>query len=151
MDENVLLQRVKKMKVQTIAEIEQELTNIKVESDPYFKRIQQDERKGVQQLIHKWQRRKEQERQLQEKFYEMNVFENKWRCQGISNLLLEWTKLAEDPLLDQLWQRLLFFLKNFYLPGIDDSKKLSEKKRNEYAEIIRKEAIAYDVAEIDAR
>ncbi|MEH7110907.1 ribonuclease HII [Neobacillus niacini] len=137
------------MKVQTIAEIEQELTNIKAESEPYFQRIQQDERKGVQQLIHKWQRRKEQERQLQEKFYEMNVFENKWRAKGYQ-FIAGVDEVGRGPLAGPVMAAAVILPKNFYLPGIDDSKKLSEKKRNEYAEIIRKEAIAYSVAEVDA-
>jgi ribonuclease HII len=137
------------MKVQTIAEIEQELTNIKAESEPYFQRIQQDERKGVQQLIHKWQRRKEQERQLQEKFYEMNVFENKWRAMGYE-YIAGVDEVGRGPLAGPVMAAAVILPKNFYLPGIDDSKKLSEKKRNEYAEIIKKEAIAYSVAEVDA-
>jgi ribonuclease HII len=44
---------------------------------------------------------------------------------------------------------------NFYLAGIDDSKKLSEKKRDEYEKIIKREAIAIGISmvqptEIDA-
>lgn len=74
---------MKKMKVQTIAEIEQQLTNINAESDPLFQKLVNDERKGVQQLIHKWHKRMEQERQLQEKFIEMNVYEMKWRSRDI--------------------------------------------------------------------
>ena len=70
------------MKIETIAEIEKQLINIKDERDPFFQRIVLDERKGVQLLIHRWQRRMELERQLQEKFFEMNVYENKWREQG---------------------------------------------------------------------
>ena len=75
------------MKVLTIAEIEQQLRNIKEENDPFFQRIQQDERKGVQHLIHKWQKKMEHEKLLQEKFDEMNVYENKWRAKGYELLL----------------------------------------------------------------
>jgi ribonuclease HII len=137
------------MKVQTIAEIEQQLTNIKAESDPFFQRIQQDERKGVQHLIHKWYRRMEQERVLQEKFYEMNVFENKWRAKGYE-YIAGIDEVGRGPLAGPVVAAAVILPKDFFLAGIDDSKKLSENKRFEYAEIIKREAIAVSVAEVDA-
>ncbi|WP_045515513.1 ribonuclease HII [Neobacillus niacini] len=137
------------MKVQTIAEIEKQLNDIKAESDPIFKRIQQDERKGVQNLIHKWHRRMQQERQLQEKFNEMNGYENKWRAQGYK-YIAGVDEVGRGPLAGPVVAAAVILPKDFFLPGIDDSKKLSEKKRNEYNEIIRREAIAISVAKIDA-
>ena len=137
------------MKVQTIAEIEQHLTTIKVESDPFFQSILKDGRKGVQQLIHKWHRRMEQERQQQEKFKEMNVYENKWRAQGF-HFIAGVDEVGRGPLAGPVVAAAVILPNNFYLPGINDSKKLSEKKRNEYAEIIRKEAIAFSLGEVNA-
>ncbi|MDR7076305.1 ribonuclease HII [Neobacillus niacini] len=137
------------MKVQTIAEIEQQLMNIKAESDPFFQRIQQDERKGVQHLIHKWHRRMEQERQLQEKFNEMNVFENKWRARGYE-YIAGIDEVGRGPLAGPVVAAAVILPKDFFLAGIDDSKKLSEAKRFEYAEIIKREAIAVSVAEVES-
>jgi ribonuclease HII len=137
------------MKVQTIAEIEQQLSNIKVENDPFFQSIQQDERKGVQLLIHKWRNRIEQERQLQEKFNEMNIYENKWRTQGY-DLIAGVDEVGRGPLAGPVIAAAVILPKDFFLAGINDSKKLSEKKRYEYAEIIRRNAIAVSVAGIDA-
>ena len=37
---------------------------------------------------------------------------------------------------------------NFELPGLTDSKKLSEKKRNMFADIIKKEALAYSIISV---
>lgn len=137
------------MKVQTIAEIEQQLNGIKAESDPIFQKLQQDERKGVQHLIHKWHRKMEQERQLQEKFLEMNVYENKWRGQGYK-YIAGVDEVGRGPLAGPVAAAAVILPKDFYLPGIDDSKKLSEKKRTEYDEIIRSKAIAVSVAMINA-
>ncbi len=39
---------------------------------------------------------------------------------------------------------------NFSLPGINDSKKLSVKKRNEYAKEIKKNALAYAIVEVSS-
>jgi ribonuclease HII len=124
------------MKVQTIAEIEQQLINIKNESDPLFQRIQQDERKGVQHLIHKWLRR-------------MNVFENKWRARGYE-YIAGIDEVGRGPLAGPVVAAAVILPKDFFLAGIDDSKKLSEAKRFEYAEIIKREAIAVNVAEVEA-
>jgi ribonuclease HII len=140
---------MKKMKVQTIAEIEQQLTNINAESDPLFQKLVNDERKGVQQLIHKWHKRMEQERQLQEKFIEMNVYEMKWRAQGYK-MIAGVDEVGRGPLAGPVVAAAVILPSDFFLPGIDDSKKLSEKKRNEYDEIIRREALAISVAMIDA-
>lgn len=137
------------MKLVTIAEVEQQLTDIKTESDPFFKKIQQDERKGVQQLIHRWQKRMEQERQLQEKFIEMKVYENKWRAEGYK-YIAGVDEVGRGPLAGPVVAAAVLLPEDFFLPGIDDSKKISEKKRNEYDEIIRREAIAVSVAKIDA-
>ncbi len=131
------------------AEIEQKLNRINTENDPFFKSIQNDERKGVQRLIHRRQRQIAQENQLKKKFYEMNLFEKKWHEQGF-NLIAGVDEVGRGPLAGPVVTAAVILPKDFYLAGIDDSKKLSEKKRNEYAVIIRKEAIAYSIAMVDA-
>ena len=40
---------------------------------------------------------------------------------------------------------------NYHLDGLTDSKKLSEKKRNEYFEIIKRDAISYGIGVVDAK
>ena len=40
---------------------------------------------------------------------------------------------------------------NYHLEGLTDSKKLSEKKRNEYFEIIKRDAISYGIGIVDAK
>ena len=39
---------------------------------------------------------------------------------------------------------------NYSLPGLTDSKKLSEKKRNEFYDIIKRDAISYGIGEVSA-
>ena len=41
--------------------------------------------------------------------------------------------------------------KNYHLEGLTDSKKLSEKKREKFFEIIKKDAIAYGIGIVDAK
>jgi ribonuclease HII len=137
------------MNGQTIAEIEQKLKTITTENDPFFKSIQNDERKGVQQLIHKRQKQIALENQLKKKFDEMKLFEKKWHKQGF-NHIAGVDEVGRGPLAGPVVTAAVILPKDFYLAGIDDSKKLSETKRNDYAEIIRKEAIAYSIAMVDA-
>ena len=40
---------------------------------------------------------------------------------------------------------------NYYLEGLDDSKKLSEKKRNKFYDIITRNAISYGIGIVDAK
>ncbi len=40
---------------------------------------------------------------------------------------------------------------NYYLEGLDDSKKLSEKKRNKFYDIITMDAISYGIGIVDAK
>lgn len=40
---------------------------------------------------------------------------------------------------------------NYELPGLNDSKQLSEKKREKYFEIIKKDAISYGIGIVDAK
>jgi ribonuclease HII len=137
------------MKVQTITEIEELLRHITTEDDPALQSLLNDERKGVLKLIHKWRKHKEFEKQLHEKFLVMNSFENKYRSQGY-HYIAGVDEVGRGPLAGPVVAAAVILPNDFYLAGIDDSKKLSEKKRIEFDEIIRKEAIAYSVAMIDA-
>ncbi|WP_312469297.1 ribonuclease HII [Neobacillus sp.] len=138
------------MKIQTITEINRQLEKIKAENDPYLLNILQDERKGVQQLIHKWRKKMAEERRLEEKFLEMCVYENKWRTQGFE-LIAGVDEVGRGPLAGPVVAAAVILPKDFFLAGIDDSKKLSEKKRQEYDELIRQEALAVSISMIDAK
>ncbi|MEH7353103.1 ribonuclease HII [Neobacillus drentensis] len=137
------------MKVQTIAEIEQQLENIMSENDPFLLHILQDERKGVQQLVHKWRKKMAENRRLKEKFNDMCAYEKKWRSQGFE-LIAGVDEVGRGPLAGPVVAAAVILPEDFFLAGLDDSKKLSEKKRQEFDEIIRREALAFSVSMIHA-
>ncbi|MGG3560146.1 ribonuclease HII [Neobacillus rhizosphaerae] len=137
------------MKKQSIAEIEAYLTTILSEDDPFLIEIQKDVRKGVHQCIQKWRRQREQERLLQEKFIEMNQFERKYREEGFQ-FIAGIDEVGRGPLAGPVVAAAVILPENFFLAGIDDSKKLSEKKRQEYDKKIRSEALAYSISMISA-
>lgn len=132
-----------------IAEVEEKLKQVMEDSDPFYIEIAQDERKGVQKLVQKWIKQRELEKRLQEKFLEMTVYEKKWRQRGY-NMIAGVDEVGRGPLAGPVVAAAVILPEKFFLPGIDDSKKLSEAKREEFAKKIEKEAVAIAVSIIDA-
>lgn len=138
---------VKQMKI-TISQVEKELAEIKDPNHPFLLEVAKDERKGVRMLFSRWQKEREKEQLLLAKFAEMNQFEAKYRSEGFQ-LIAGIDEVGRGPLAGPVVAAAVILPEDFYLPGIDDSKKLSEHKRVEYAAIIRKEAIAIGVSFIE--
>lgn len=137
------------MKRLSIEQIEKQLETILDEKDPFLLELGMDERKGVQNKLARWRKRMEQEKILQAKFNEMNFFERKYRAQGF-NHIAGVDEVGRGPLAGPVVAAAVILPEDFFLAGIDDSKKLSEKKRLEYDAVIRKEALAFSVSMIHA-
>jgi ribonuclease HII len=131
----------------SINQIEKQLNAIEDEANPFFQEIKNDERKGVQNLIQKWQKQRERQIILRNKFNEMNQFESKYRNQGF-NLIAGIDEVGRGPLAGPVVAAAVILPEDFFLAGIDDSKKLSEKKREEYEEIVHKEALGIGISMI---
>lgn len=58
---------------------------------------------------------------------------------------------GRGPLVGPVVAACVILPKNYTLPGLDDSKKLSEKKREQFYDIIMKEAISVGVGIVDAK
>ncbi|WP_251549249.1 ribonuclease HII [Neobacillus muris] len=138
------------MKLKSISEIEQMLKNNIADTEPFIQELEQDERKGVQSLVLRWKKQKEQEKILEAKFYEMTHYERLYRSQGFQ-LIAGVDEVGRGPLAGPVVTAAVILPGDFFLPGIDDSKKLTEKKRIEYDAVIRNEALAVSVCMIDAQ
>ncbi|PLS06534.1 ribonuclease HII [Neobacillus cucumis] len=137
------------MKRLSIAQIEEKLVEILEETDSFIVDLEKDERKGVQASLTKWKKQREQEKLLRAKFAEMNQYERKIRAQGFS-FIAGVDEVGRGPLAGPVVAAAVILPEDFFLAGIDDSKKLTEKKREEFASFIKKEAMAYSVAMIPA-
>jgi ribonuclease HII len=146
--ESFIVTRVRKMKHLAIAEIADRLAATK-EFDPFIYELEKDERKGVQTLLAKWKKQQEQERLLKDKFHEMTQYERNMRAQGFQ-VIAGVDEVGRGPLAGPVVAAAVILPENFFLAGIDDSKKLTEKKREEYDEVIRREALAVSIAMIAA-
>ncbi|MCM3569081.1 ribonuclease HII [Neobacillus mesonae] len=137
------------MKRPSIAQIEQSLAELRNESDPFICELEKDERVGVQKSLAKWKKRREEEKFLEIKFHNMTYYERKARAEGFE-LIAGVDEVGRGPLAGPVVAAAVILPHDFFLSGIDDSKKLSEKKRQEYDEIIRKEAVSISIAMVQA-
>jgi ribonuclease HII len=128
------------MTVRTVQEVEALLSEWNDRSNPILKDLYQDERKGVASALARWEKRIAHEQKVMERFIEMQVYENKYRNQGFS-LIAGIDEVGRGPLAGPVVAAAVILPENFILPGIDDSKKLSENKRDEYYELIQEKAL----------
>ncbi len=76
--------------------------------------------------------------------YEKKLYKN-----GI-NLIAGVDEVGRGPLVGPVVASAVILPKNYELEGLTDSKKLSEKKRNEFYNILKKDAIAIGIGVVDA-
>lgn len=77
-------------------------------------------------------------------------YEKKLYAQGYS-LIAGTDEVGRGPLVGPVVAAAVILPKNYTLDGLNDSKKLSEKKRNEYYNILVKDAVSYAVGVVDAK
>ena len=133
----------------SINEIKEKLASITTNEDPFFVELQQDTRKSVQKLIATHQKRMQKQLQEKEKFNEMLQFEKNVWDKGIT-YIAGVDEVGRGPLAGPVVAAAVILPKDFVLYGVDDSKKLSEKKRDEYYTYIINNAISYGVGMIQS-
>nr|WP_315021095.1 ribonuclease HII [uncultured Aminipila sp.] len=92
--------------------------------------------------------KEEREALLKERLAEMNKYENDLRKNGIS-FIAGVDEVGRGPLAGPVVTACVVLPTDFDVLGVDDSKKLSEKKRNELFEKIKEKAIAYAIGMAD--
>lgn len=114
-----------------ISEIEARLQEITNPSDPFIQALGRDERKGAQKALEKWMRKLQKEREQLEKFREMGRFEDALRSHGC-RLIAGIDEAGRGPLAGPVVAAAVILPEDFYLPGLNDSKQLSEKQRRPF-------------------
>ncbi|NGY87199.1 ribonuclease HII [Bacillus megaterium] len=133
----------------SIKEIKEELKQVRSPEDALFKAYAQDERKGVQQVIIQKQRQFEAAERLKQQFDEMMAYENELYRQG-ATYIAGVDEVGRGPLAGPVVANAVILPPDFFLPGLTDSKKLSEAKREAFYEEICKKAVAIGIGIIDA-
>lgn len=128
----------------TINEIKEKLTAITDKNDPFIQSLQKDGRAGVQKLLKSWEtklaRKNEEERRLEN----MKKFERELYNEGI-DLIAGVDEVGRGPLAGPVVAASVILPKDFSIPRINDSKKLSAKQREQLYEEIMERAIAVGI------
>ncbi|MFD9624336.1 ribonuclease HII [Peribacillus muralis] len=128
----------------SIKEISAKLKTIDSPKDLFLQECLEDDRKGVVDLVSKWQRKYEKEQQEKNAFMEMTEFERQLRKQGFS-ILAGIDEVGRGPLAGPVVTSAVILPESFYLPGLNDSKKIPESKRELFYEMIYKEALSIGI------
>nr|WP_289037367.1 ribonuclease HII [uncultured Allobacillus sp.] len=125
---------------ETITMIKEKLFNDHV-SDEWLIHIKNDNRVGVQKLVEQFEKRQLKKQELRNAFFEMLQYENKLKSQGVQ-LIAGIDEVGRGPIAGPVVAAAVILPEDFYLPGLTDSKKLSEQKRESFFDVITDQAIA---------
>ncbi|PKR78604.1 ribonuclease HII [Halalkalibacillus sediminis] len=131
---------------ESIAEIKAKLLSGTFSSE-WKEMITKDSRKGVQQALNQYNKRQEKLEKLHHRFLEMSTWENTyWQEDHLYVAGVD--EVGRGPLAGPVVAAAVILDSTFYLPGIDDSKKLSEKNKEDFFQYILQEAISVGVSVI---
>lgn len=112
-------------------------------------RLQQDTRQGVKKLLSQWQSRKKKALEQAELYKEMSKYERKLYENGIQ-YIAGIDEVGRGPLAGPVVAAAVILPEHSNLTGINDSKQISEKRRNEFYRRIQEQAVSIGVGVIDA-
>lgn len=134
----------------TIKQIADELSKMNEGNQSLIQEYKKDPRKGVQQLIAKWEKKQLEKHIERNRFHEMSQYEQNLYNNGIQ-YIAGIDEVGRGPLAGPVVAAAVILPKDFFLPGLDDSKKLSEQKREELFEQIKATAVSIGIGIIDAK
>lgn len=137
-----------RMQKQTISQIKTMLQQEHVEMKR-LEPLRKDQRKGVQDLLKRYDRKKQNLLELQHKFHQKLQFERSF-VSDIAPLIAGVDEAGRGPLAGPVVVAAVMLPKEFALYGLTDSKQVPQEQREIYYEKIVQEALAYHVKIVDA-
>lgn len=137
-------------KKQTIKEIKERLKEIDNIEDDFLKSCLEDERKGVQKAIQQWQRKQLAKKELMDRFERMNSYEREAKEAGYY-FIAGIDEVGRGPLAGPVLSAAVILDEGKPIIGLDDSKKLSVKKRNKLFKEIQEKAVAIGIGMVDSQ
>jgi ribonuclease HII len=110
--------------------------------------LQKDERKGVQKLISQYEKKIKEKEKLKDKFAYMLQFEREQWKKGIQ-IVAGIDEAGRGPLAGPVVAAAVVIDEHFYIEGLNDSKQLSEKKREYFYEKIKEDSLSYGIGIVD--
>lgn len=133
------------MENKSVKEIKELVDNLSTDNYlEYIEILRNDERKSVQNIAIKMAKKLDAIRKENERLETINIFEN----EGYENGYLYIGGIDEagrGPLAGPVVAAVVVFKPNTKIEGINDSKKLSEAKRDELFDIIKEQALDYGI------
>ena len=133
----------------TIKELKAKVNNLEQVSPELMEKLAADSRKGVQKIAQKIKRDRKKAKLAKEKYEEMKIYEKEKQAKGYE-LICGIDEAGRGPLAGPVVAGAVILGQDVYIPGLDDSKKLSEGKREELFEIINRQAQAVGVGIVDS-
>lgn len=109
--------------------------------------LRQDGRAGLKPLLERVERKQRYTEELREEWQRMTVYERDLRQAGYIHIAGV-DEVGRGPLAGPVVSAAVILPQDFYLPGLNDSKKLSKEEREEYYQVILEKAIAVGVSMI---
>lgn len=131
----------------TIKEIEQKVVELKgnvQDLSSFVSELKNDTRAGVKKIIQRLEKEQETARALKVKYEEMMAFERDWTEKGKS-LIAGIDEAGRGPLAGPVVAAAVILKDGVYIPGLNDSKVLSEQRREELFELIMQNALGVGV------
>lgn len=140
------ISEISKLKVSEVSSILKELNYDEYEI--FIDIFSNDSRTGIQKLCLKAQKELLGINKEKERLRKLNEFENKEYSKGVK-IIAGVDEVGRGPLAGPVVAAVVILPENCEIIGINDSKKLSEKKRNEIFEEIVEKSIAYSIGVAD--
>lgn len=132
-----------------IDQIKRELSLCEMENIPsLIEKYSSDERAGVISLVKAYKNKYNKYLAEQDRLESILAFERKYYNKGIS-LIAGIDEVGRGPLAGPVVTAAVILPVNCKIQGVNDSKKLSPKKREELYQVIIKEAVAYSIGICD--
>lgn len=130
----------------TIKEIEALLQTMEDANHPIIKELQNDQRKGVQQALKRWQKKQEKHAQLEVDFQIRNKYEQQLYDENIT-LIGGVDEVGRGPLAGPVVAACVILDPSQPILGLNDSKQLSATRRKQLVDTINERALAVTIAQ----
>ncbi len=134
--------------MQSIHALREQLLQHKIDQKE-LEELRKDDRKGVQALLNRYERQLEKERTLVTMHDDMLQFEQDLREKGYQ-FICGVDEVGRGPLAGPVTACACILPLDFKLLGLTDSKKLAKAKREEFANSIKEQALAYHISSVSA-
>lgn len=134
----------------SIKEIREAIEKMDEVPKDFLQYLKEDKRKGVQELARQLEAAQARQEKLAAQWAEMTQYERMLRDKGHVHLFGV-DEAGRGPLAGPVVAGAVCLPPDFYLPGLNDSKKLTAAARKAYYEVIMRDAVAVGIGVVDAK